>query len=95
MSNDEGLNYDFNLDLAQELVEYAMEMLENFPASERDDIVIDVLISSLSGMLLAYKIMNPNFTHKQLLDSACMKLKQDFFLKAGRDDFTIDLDCVN
>jgi hypothetical protein len=92
MWDDDG---DFEDDMAKEISQLGMELLENYPAAEQLDMLIDIMVRALSGQLLAFKIINPNFTHKQLLEEVCLKLKQDFFLKAGRDDFVIDRDCVN
>lgn len=95
MGKEEGVYETFEEELASELVGYGLDLLDNFPASEKDDILIAVMIEALGGLLLAYKIMNPTISHKQILDEVCMKIKQDFFSKAGKEDFTIDLSCVN
>jgi len=92
---DDGIDSDFENALAKELVEYGIDLLEHFPASEHDDILIDVLISGITALLLRVKITNPNFTHKQLLESVSAKLYSKFFARAGREDFTIDISCVN
>jgi hypothetical protein len=93
--DDEDLYWSWNDKMAKEISTYCFELLEDLPANERDDVAIEVLISALAAVLLVYKIKNPSFTHKQILDEACSRVKIDFFGKAGHKDFTIPLNCVN
>jgi hypothetical protein len=92
---DEGISLDWTNDMASEVTDFIFEMLENIPEAEKIDLAINIFIVAIAGNLLAYKILNPRWTHKQLLDEVCSKIKQDFFAKAGREDFTIDISCVN
>lgn len=93
---EEGIDYDFEKDLSDEAVLYILDMIADFPDESKDDILIDVLLEALAGALMGFKLMNPQFTQKQILDQALFKLRSKFHNKAGLQDFDAqDLLCIN
>lgn len=97
MSNDadEYLDLNWTNDMAQETCDFIMDTLKHMDAQEKFEVTLQVLTSALAGTLLAYKLINPQWSHKQLLDEMTDKVKMDFFRKAGGSDFTIDAEYVN
>jgi hypothetical protein len=67
---------------AKELVDFAMDILGHVSSEELDDALILLFIESLSGIMVAFKIMNPNFTDRQILDQICDQIKMAYIKKA-------------
>ena len=67
---------------AKEIVDFAMDLLSHIPSNELDDALLSVFVESLSGIMVAFKIMNPNFTDRQILDQICDQIKMSYIKKA-------------
>lgn len=67
---------------AKEIVDFAMDLLSHIPPNELDDALLSVFVESLSGIMVAFKIMNPNFTDRQILDQICDQIKMSYIKKA-------------
>lgn len=85
--NDEGESLDFDTDLANEITHYALDLIEDFPEESKSEIIMEALVIAISKIMLAHRIMNPQITHKQIIEQVFFKIKSDFNKRAGADDF--------
>ncbi len=83
----EGSEYDFDDDIANEITSYALDLIEDFPEETKSEIILDALIHALSKAMLGHRILNPQITHRKLIDQVFYKLREQFHKRAGAEDF--------
>lgn len=51
----------FEMQAAGELVDMALGFIEDVSDEDKDDVLIEIFSEALSGLLVAFKICNPNY----------------------------------
>lgn len=78
MSDDDREEMSFEMKAAGELIDLALDIVEEFEEDEKDDIILDILTEAVSGILVAQKIMHPNFRDELLLSQAFDKIRMKY-----------------
>lgn len=76
MSDDNETSFEMNA--AGELVDLALDLVQDFEEEDKDAVIMEILTEAVSGILLAQKIMNPNFSDTVLLAECFDKIRDKF-----------------
>jgi len=68
----------FETQCAGELVDLALDFVDDWPEEEKDDVLIDIFTEALSGLLVAFKICNPTYRNDLILNECFDKIRVKF-----------------
>lgn len=79
----EDFDYSFEEKLAANIVNYALDMIEDFDPEDKDDILLTVFVNVISGILVATKVSNPNISHSKIVEMACHQIKKAYEVRTA------------
>lgn len=71
----------FEMSAAGELVDLALELVEDFEEEDKDSVILEILTEAVSGILIAQKIMNPNLNDNFLLSECFDKIRAKYRIR--------------
>jgi hypothetical protein len=68
----------FEQRVASEIMNYALDLLEVVQPEDKDDVLVEIFTDIMSGLLVAYKITNPNFADASILNETFHKIRASY-----------------
>lgn len=92
---EDGVDGDFVEAIARELLDTGLDIVEDIPDSEKDDILLVAFSLAVANLAVGFRVLNPNYSHTQILNQLCDRIKSEYVTKVGIEDTGPSNDLVN